>query len=155
MADFAIWGSAIAEAIGFSQEEFLDAYLENIGEQNKEVLLESYEASSLMLFMDERDHWKGTPTQLLEELKIIAREKLKLDIEKGKIFAKTSNVLSKKLNLLKPNLEEAGLIMYKGEENKERFIMIKKGTENIVSIDESLPDRKAENNKISIDEIPF
>jgi hypothetical protein len=33
MADFALWGEAIARALGYNELEFLNAYYENIGKQ--------------------------------------------------------------------------------------------------------------------------
>ena len=38
MADFAIWGEAISRAMGHSENEFLDAYYNNIRFQNAEVI---------------------------------------------------------------------------------------------------------------------
>ena len=38
MADFAIWGEAIARALGYKENEFLKAYYNNIGFQNNEVI---------------------------------------------------------------------------------------------------------------------
>ena len=38
MADFTVWGCAIAEALGYKKEEFLDAYSSNIQAQNREAL---------------------------------------------------------------------------------------------------------------------
>ena len=41
MADFAEWGCAIAEALGHSQNEFLDAYSDNTNSRNEEALISS------------------------------------------------------------------------------------------------------------------
>ena len=38
MADFAIWGEAIAQALGYKEFEFLTAYYANIGAQNVEAI---------------------------------------------------------------------------------------------------------------------
>jgi hypothetical protein len=38
MADFAIWGEAISRALGYNENEFLNAYYNNIGFQNNEVI---------------------------------------------------------------------------------------------------------------------
>lgn len=135
MADFVVWGCAIAEVIGHSKEKFLQAYYRNISMQNKEVIFESSEAGALIELAERNPVWKGTPTQLLNELRLIAQEQ-KVDIEKN--FSKNPNVLTRKLNLLKANLEQAGIKMWHGEENKQRIIYIQKIQDNIVSIDEPL-----------------
>jgi hypothetical protein len=38
MADFAIWGEAIARSLGYKENEFILAYYNNIGFQNNEVI---------------------------------------------------------------------------------------------------------------------
>ncbi|HEY6536190.1 MAG TPA: hypothetical protein VIY08_10430 [Candidatus Nitrosocosmicus sp.] len=38
MADFAIWGEAISRSLGYKENEFLEAYYNNIGFQNNEVI---------------------------------------------------------------------------------------------------------------------
>jgi len=38
MADFATWGAAVAEALGFGGERFLAAYWKNIGQVNERIL---------------------------------------------------------------------------------------------------------------------
>ncbi|HOW60175.1 MAG: toprim domain-containing protein [Candidatus Moraniibacteriota bacterium] len=138
MADFAHWGSAIARALGHKETEFLEAYRNNIANQNNEVLLENFEAITILTFMEYRDEWEGTASELLEELKIIAG-KLQIDIkEKG--FPKSANNLSKRINRLKTNLEEAGIKVYRKEENRQRIIRFQRVGKSVVSIDASLQD---------------
>ena len=38
MADFALWGEAISQAMGYKPLEFINAYYENIGRQNIEAV---------------------------------------------------------------------------------------------------------------------
>ena len=38
MADFAIWGEAIARALGHKELEFIKIYYDNIGKQNVEAI---------------------------------------------------------------------------------------------------------------------
>jgi hypothetical protein len=38
MADFALWGEAISQAMGYKPLVFLNAYYENIGRQNIEAI---------------------------------------------------------------------------------------------------------------------
>ena len=69
MADFARWGCAIAEALGWCGDEFLQAYDTNISEQNNEVLFGHPVAAVVMSVMADRDHWEGRPADLLEDLR--------------------------------------------------------------------------------------
>ena len=126
MADFTAWGCAIAEAIGHSKEKFLEAYYQNINQQNSEVIIESPIASSILEFMKDKSDWRGTATALLEELKPVAVN-LKIDVEKGNQFPKNHSALSKKINQLKPNLKAIGLEIQNGDkENRQRMVHIQK-----------------------------
>lgn len=120
MADFTVWGCAIAEASGLGQETFLDAYKRNISGQNKEILYEDPVASLILDFMDDRDEWAGTATKLLEELRFMASEDVK------RILPKAPNHLSRILNQLKTNLEIASIKISKDDGKKQRKIVIQK-----------------------------
>jgi primase-polymerase (primpol)-like protein len=139
MADFAVWGCAIAEAIGYTQQQFLDAYLTNIKGQNEGVLEESLVATAIRKFLDNKIKWEGTPSQLLKELAIMA-ETLGINTEKEKDWPKAANVFSRRINELKTNLAEDGIQVSRGEKNKERIITLEKRLENTVAIVELSPD---------------
>jgi len=125
MADFTVWGCAIAEALDHSKEEFLEAYYQNISKQNSEVLIESLVASLILEFMKNKTDWQGTATELFEALKPVAIG-LKINVEKDRRFPKNANALSKKINGLKPNLEAAGLNIQNGKEGGNRLIHIQR-----------------------------
>jgi len=102
MADFAAWGSAVAEAIGFGQKRFLDAYQENVRRQVEEATSGSLVAQTLLAFMDGRQEWIGTASTLLTELEIVA-ESLKIST-RSRGWPKAPHSLSRRLNELKPSL---------------------------------------------------
>lgn len=159
MADFALWGCAIAEAIGYKKEDFLKAYNNNIDIQNKEVIYENLEANLLIEFMNDKGGWEGTPTQLLNDLRAAA-EKQGTRIEKEKSFPKTANVLTRRLNLLMPNLEEAGIKIWYGEEDKRRMIYIQKVQENTdstagLSSEAENSDELVDDNEFDLSSLPF
>jgi hypothetical protein len=135
MADFTVWGCAIAQAMGHTQQEFLAAYNQNIESQNKEVIYGSFVASAVISFMDDRQEWNGTSSELLEHLKDVA-EKQNVKTDKEKNFPKAANILSRQLNQLKTNLAEIGIQISRGEKNRQRIIYIRKISNNIVSTDE-------------------
>jgi hypothetical protein len=132
MADFAVWGCAIAEAIGYTQEAFLDAYYKSINDQNKEVIFDSTVAQAILHFMEDKPFWKGAPSDLLEELKSVAGIDLKINVEKEKSFPKAANALTRKLNQLKQNLEEAGIVMQRDDSSNRRKILLQKIAEHTV-----------------------
>ena len=109
MADFAVWGCAIAEALGRTKEEFIDTYRENIGRINREALAESMIGNIMLAFMEGLPEWEGTPTQLHNELEMLAPAH-GIDI-KSKGWAKTPRSLGKRLRLIIPNLREEGIVV--------------------------------------------
>ncbi|MDP3792205.1 MAG: bifunctional DNA primase/polymerase [bacterium] len=119
MADFALWGCAISEALGFTTADFIDAYGRNIEIQHDEVINENIEASFVLNFIKERDEWEGSATELLKEMKYEYAEDPSIKIPK------TANALSKKLNQLKTNLEEAGISVQITSGRKRKIILTK------------------------------
>lgn len=137
MADFAEWGYAIAEAMGNRGQNFLDAYYANIEAQNREALTSNPVGEAIMKFMEDRPQWEGTPSELLNELEMIAEE-LKLGT-KSKSWPKASNSLSNKLNVLKVNLLEEGVLFERSKSGNRKVTLRKvekgeepEGTEKIV-----------------------
>ncbi|MFZ2522516.1 MAG: bifunctional DNA primase/polymerase [Minisyncoccia bacterium] len=108
MADFALWGCAVAEALGVTQKEFMDSYNTNIALQTDIVINENLIASTIISFMQdqERDEWVGTATGLLHSLGEFAKSH-SVDVH-DKQWPKAHNVLSRRLNELKINFLEAG-----------------------------------------------
>ena len=109
MADFAVWGCAIAEALDRDKQEFLDAYYANIGQINREALAESVIGGVMLSFMEARADWEGTPTQLHNELEMLA-DAHGVDV-KSRMWAKTPRSLGKRLRLILPNLREEGVMV--------------------------------------------
>lgn len=136
MADFVVWGCAIAEALGYTQREFLDAYNGNIKSQNEEVLYESLTANTLMLLMATTETWEGSPSALLNKLVEIALAQ-GVNITKEPEFPKAANVLSRRLNKLKTNLADVGIEVKSGGEDHERRIYLRRTSEYTVANVES------------------
>jgi hypothetical protein len=103
MADFAEWGEAIARALGYKPLEFLNAYFENIGEQNIEIVEANPLADAISKFIDyEMTSWISSPQTFINHLKDFA-DKNNIDSSK---FPKNPQVISRKLNKIKSNLRE-------------------------------------------------
>jgi hypothetical protein len=62
MGDFAKWGEAIARALGYKPLEFLNAYFENIGEQNIDIITSNPFADAISKFLDYNSNsWISSP----------------------------------------------------------------------------------------------
>lgn len=122
MADFMVWGCAIAEALGYTKEEFINAYSNNINDQTKIALNDNSVALAIMLLMKNRDKWSGTATELLNELN---RQDVWMD-GYGTNFPKAPNTLTRKLNELRVNLRSIGIIYESSNSGDVRHITLNK-----------------------------
>ena len=117
MADFAIWGEAIARAMGYKELQFMNAYYANIGKQNIETIENSPLSQAISKFVrigeDQNGEgntssgvpcsWQGPMSNALEHLNAIALEN---NIDTSKSWPKAPNSLSRKLKPLLSNLRE-------------------------------------------------
>lgn len=131
MADFTIWGCAVAEALGYSQQEFLSAYYANINRQNEEAINEHPVATTICSLMEGKTSWQGTCTQLLSELEAIA-DGLKINTRHA-LWPKAPQALSRRLNEVKTNLETVGISIVIGRGTLRTVTLIRTGnTDNTV-----------------------
>ena len=121
MADFTRWGYAIAEVLGIGGDKFLEAYLNNQNNANIEALESHPVGFAMYNFMEDKTVWSGSPTKLLSELEIVAGFE-KIDTTNSN-WAKTPNVLSRRLNEIKSNLLDVG-IEFERSKGKNREIKI-------------------------------
>jgi hypothetical protein len=128
MADFALWGCAIAQAAGYTQKEFLDAYEANFALRNQEILAGSEVADSLLRFMHGRGQWRGTASELHAELERTATG-AGINVH-GKAWPKAPHALTRRLNELQQNLAADGLEVVTG--GTERLIQLAQSPRNSV-----------------------
>ena len=107
MADFARWGCAIAQGLGRSQDDFLKAMFGNIQIQNEEALSNHPVATAILELMETMEEWEGSATELLKTLEQQAGAN-NVDVT-AKSWPKTPQILSRRINEVAPNLQEAGV----------------------------------------------
>ncbi len=123
MADFASWGSAIAEALGRKKEDFLDAYQANIDNQTEVAINENVVASVVISFMGDKKEWTGTAEKLLKELTDKAIFSY-VDTHE-RFWPKAANLLMRRMNELKVNLKTVGILFSSASDGKIREITIR------------------------------
>ena len=120
LIDFLKWGCAVAEALGYGQEKFLEAYQKNRIRLNAELLEEDEVASAVMDYIEEAGEFKGTMSELSAEISDML-------YEKG-IYAnnkiKQPNHLSRRLKELQTGLSNVGISVEIGKKNGARFVRI-------------------------------
>lgn len=134
MAEFTKWGCAIAEAAGYGQEMFLGAYRRNIERQNDEAIAASPLAQAVISFIEDKDEWTGTATNLKRTLDKTA---MLLDLYDSRFWPKEASWMGRQLQELKPNLNAVGILIENVKTNKERLITISKTNKN--DADDAMP----------------
>jgi hypothetical protein len=107
MADFAEIGEIISRCMGYDNNKFLDAYYRNIDLQVEEAIAANPVAMVITKFIENKQEWEGTATELLAELEGVAIE-LKINT-RHKSWPKAPNTLSRRINEVKTNLREVGI----------------------------------------------
>jgi hypothetical protein len=129
MADFAEWGEAISQALGYPPMSFLEAYRENRNEQNILAIDENSVGSLLIKYVTENEIQFGTipkitfePQELYKTLVNFA-ENNDIGIG-GHQFPKNSASMVKKLKTIIPNLKAAYSIIVEVGRNKTNYSYI-------------------------------
>jgi hypothetical protein len=125
MADFAEYGELIARCMGYKEGEFTRAYFDNIKLQTEEVLESNQVAAAIMKLIESADSSviEITPRDLLERLQKIAVD-LKLDT-RARTWPKAPNSLSRRLNEVKTNLREVGIMVQIETDSKTNTRVVK------------------------------
>jgi len=109
MADFAEIGEIACRCMGYDDNRFLNVYYKNIQLQVDEAITANLVSNAIIKFMEDKNEWTGTATELLTGLQEAATE-LKINVN-AKAWPKGANVLSGRLNEVKTNLREIGIII--------------------------------------------
>jgi hypothetical protein len=105
MADFATWVTAAEPALGWPKGAFLDAYTGNRDAADQLALEASPLYQPLCKLLDECGQWKGTATDLLDELATRVPE----SVPRSPSWPRAPHVLTGRLRRLAPNLRRAGI----------------------------------------------
>ena len=120
LADYAMWGCSVALAMGHSAEAYWNAYATNTSRQTTEALDASPVAQAVLVFMEDKQEWKGTPSELLTELNKIAEE-IAVDTS-ARAWPKDASWVTRRLNLVLPNLAQVGISYKLSRANKTRVV---------------------------------
>jgi hypothetical protein len=104
MADFAIWATAAAPALGWSEDHFIKTYTAN-REQAHESALDASPVAAVIRTLADSGDWAGTAAELLE-----AVTKLVDDVTKrARSWPDSPRRLGSALRRLTPNLRAVGV----------------------------------------------
>ena len=128
MADFAKWGCAIAEGLGYTQKDFIDAYYAKIEESNMNAIEANPVAELIMALMKHNDVWEGSPTELWQELlAILSNDGMRREDVRS---MKSASALGKSRDRIAPNLRRIGIDWQKPDRamNRRGYRIIKTKT---------------------------
>jgi len=121
MADFAVWGCAIAEALGEDSNTFMILYEQNRSLQSEEVIKNDQVGTVIKEILDEAIFVEGlymiSKDSLLSNI-TTTTELINPILVRDKWFPKTSIALTRKMERLRPTLRELG---YEYAEERRMF----------------------------------
>ena len=113
MADFAKWVTAAEPELGWPAGTFMKAYRANRDDVTSMTLDADLLGTVVKRFMEDRDRWKGTMSDLLKELEGVAEDQEKHTKE----WPKAANVLSGRLKRSATSLRSKGVEVSFGRTN--------------------------------------
>jgi hypothetical protein len=127
MADHDVWGRYIAEAIGYSKEEFSQALSENKNDQTYEAITSTSIGEAVISLMDEVEKWKDSPSNTLTKLHSVLEKDRNVHFlpEKEKVAKNAANLTKKIKELIVP-FSQIGIEIDIGRNAHERYIVITK-----------------------------
>jgi len=128
MADFTRWGCAITQALGLSNDDFLNAYYSNIDAQSEAAIDASPVGMALVALMEVQDTWTGTPSDLLTALEKAA-ETIKVNI-KARSWPKDPSWLVRRIQVILPNLLEQKIRVIRDDKARPKTITLQKIEKN-------------------------
>lgn len=120
MADFEEYGEIIGRCMGYQEGVFVEAYRENRKVQTDAALEVKPVARAIIHFMQSKEIWTGTTTELLGQLEPSAI-KLKINIQREKLWPKAPHILSRRLAEVKTNLRQVGILINESKDPKSRL----------------------------------
>jgi hypothetical protein len=152
MADFAKWGTAAEVAWEWPAGSFLEAYAEDQANQAAASVEADLVASTLVEFMQDRDCWEGTPTELHEALmEIVPEGKRNLRVGKTYAFPRVANVLTRRIRKAQVFLKQFGLKIIDGHTGDRAIRIDRQGGRKTVQIVQTV--QKQESCGFSADDI--
>jgi len=123
MSDFAQWGGALAEALGFSRDEFFRKYQESVDRKWQDTAEDSAFAKKVIDFLEKHNgYWEGVTGELLKELRSEDKDEIGTP--------KTAKWLSTELVRIAPVMRNVGVDIVKKEKRQagtgRRIFIIRK-----------------------------
>ncbi len=147
MADYAKFAAAASLSMGHTQENFIEAFKQNIARQNEAAIDSSPLAQVIIHFMKDKSLWSGHSTDLYKELSKVAQS-LQID---NQSFPRGENWLKRRINSIRINLEALGIEVTYHRDSTANSITLKKHIDQNTSTTPIPPFLTPDCNNIPVD----
>jgi hypothetical protein len=125
LADWGEYAAAVYEVMGWGAETFLKDWDEVVKVQNQATLDGSPVAQAIIKFMEDKDEYTGTSSELHNKLEGVA-ESLGVSIVRDKAWPKSARWLWRRIKEVLPLLVAAGLEAARGRDESAKQITLRK-----------------------------
>jgi len=125
LADWGEYAAAVYEVMGWGAETFLSDWDEVVKVQNRSALDGSPTAQAVIRFMEDRNSYQGTSTELHKKLEAVA-EDIGVSVARDKAWPKSARWLWRRIQEVVPLLVSAGIEAGRSEEKRGTVIALRK-----------------------------
>jgi hypothetical protein len=129
LADFVVWGEVISRVVGNKDNEFLEAWYQNVKQQDITAVQNNPFAGLVIDYVfnyhSSQSEIHIGPIDLYSDLRTRADVK-KLDINRAKWFPQSPEWMTRKIQEIKVNLKAANISVEVGRTSNQRWIHFKK-----------------------------
>lgn len=125
LADWGEYAAAVYEVLGWGAEQFLTDWAEIVKVQNQATLDGSPVAQAIIKFMEDRDEYIASSSELHKKLETVA-EGLGISVTRDKAWPKSARWLWRRMKEVLPLLAVVGIQAERGRENSGKQITLRK-----------------------------
>src|SRR5215216_4113437 len=125
LADWGEYAAAVYEVRGWGAETFLRDWDEVVKVQNRATLDGSPVAQAVIKFMEDKDEYIATSSEMHSKLKVVAVQ-LGVDVERNKAWPKSARWLWRRIKEVLPLLVAAGIEASRGRDEAAKQITLRR-----------------------------
>jgi hypothetical protein len=125
LADWGEYAATLYEVMGWGAETFLRDWDEVVKVQNQATLDGSPVAQAIIKFMEDRDEYTATSSEMHSKLKVVAAH-LGVDVERDKAWPKSARWLWRRIKEVLPLLVAAGIEASRGRDEAAKQIALRR-----------------------------
>jgi hypothetical protein len=129
LADWGEYAASVYEVMGWGAETFLNDWDEVVKVQNQATLDGSPVAQAIIKFMEDKDEYTGTSSELHKKLEGVA-ESLGVSIVRDKAWPKSARWLWRRIKEVLPLLVASGIVATRGRDESAKQISLRKLPKN-------------------------